>query len=197
MKKFFNVHKISHCFIRLLSGFLLLFFSLTFRGIQTSPFYKGRGFIPTNKLCIIYIITKGGIAVRIPKPLVQINQTFIVVTGLLGIFFHMWLLLPFLIGVYTLATKQNPIIVFCKRFLSKPLNQYPQEDKDQQIFNQWIATICLGLSLLFYYLHWDVAGYVFNIMVVLAAGIALMGFCIGCFIRYQYMMWKHRRASRT
>ena len=140
---------------------------------------------------------KGGIAVSIPKPLVQINQTFIVVTGLLGIFFHMWLLLPFLIGVYTLATKQNPIIVFSKRFLSKPLNQYPQEDKDQQIFNQWIATICLGLSLLFYYLHWDVAGYVFNIMVVLAAGIALMGFCIGCFIRYQYMMWKHRRTSRT
>ncbi|MEK4875996.1 DUF4395 family protein [Bacillus sp. FSL W8-0102] len=42
-----------------------------------------------------------------------------------------------------------------------------------------------NLLIYSYYLHWDVAGYVFNIMVVLAAGIALMGFCIGCFIRYQ------------
>ncbi|OLN21542.1 hypothetical protein BTO30_14210 [Domibacillus antri] len=132
----------------------------------------------------------------IPKPLVQTNQLFMVVSVLIGIFFHhAWLLLPFFIGVYTLITKKNPIILFSKRFLSKPANQYIQEDKDQQIFNQWIATICLGLALLSFYAGWTAAGYAFSIMVVLAAGIALMGFCIGCFIRYQYMMWRHRRAN--
>ncbi|OMP66438.1 DUF4395 domain-containing protein [Domibacillus epiphyticus] len=133
----------------------------------------------------------------IPKPLVQINQLFMVVSVSVGISFHYaWLLLPFIIGVFTLITKKNPIILISKRFLSKPANQYIQEDKDQQIFNQWIATICLGLAILSFYFNWTAAGYAFSIMVVLAAGVALMGFCIGCFIRYQYMMWRHRRASR-
>jgi membrane-associated HD superfamily phosphohydrolase len=134
----------------------------------------------------------------IPKPLVQTNQIFMVLSVLVGILFHhAWLWLPFLIGVYTLLTKLNPIILFSKRFLSKPSNQYIQEDKDQQIFNQWIATICLGLALLSFYFNWTAAGYAFSIMVMLAAGIALMGFCIGCFIRYQFIMWRHRRTTRS
>jgi hypothetical protein len=134
----------------------------------------------------------------IPKPLVQTNQIFMVVSVLVGILLHhAWLWLPFLIGVYTLITKLNPIILFSKRFLAKPSNQYIQEDKDQQIFNQWIATICLGLALLSFYFNWMAAGYAFSIMVLLAAGIALMGFCIGCFIRYQFIMWRHRRATRS
>ncbi|HSP21245.1 MAG TPA: DUF4395 family protein, partial [Planococcus sp. (in: firmicutes)] len=87
----------------------------------------------------------------IPKPLVQSNQAFIVLTVILALVFHKAiLLLPFLIGAYTLITKKNPIIQFNKRFLKKPANQYVQEDREQQIFNQWIATICLGLSLLLF-----------------------------------------------
>ena len=134
----------------------------------------------------------------IPKPLVQTNQMFMVLSVLAGLIIQpAILLLPFLIGVYTLITKKNPIIFFSRRFLKKPANQYIQEDKDQQIFNQWIATICLTLSLLSFYVGWTAAGYVFSIMVIAAAAIALMGFCIGCFIRYQYMMWRHRRQTRA
>lgn len=132
----------------------------------------------------------------IPKPLVQTNQAFIFISVLLALFIHKAILIiPLTIGIYTLITKQNPIISIGKQFLNKPLNEYPQEDKDQQIFNQWIATICIGLSTLFFYFGLNVLGYVFSIMVLAASGIALMGFCIGCFIRYRYLMWKHKRAN--
>lgn len=132
----------------------------------------------------------------IPKPLVQSNQAFIVLTVILALFFHKAiLLLPFLVGAYTLITKKNPVIAFNKRFLQKPANQYIQEDRDQLLFNQWIATICLGLSLLFFSLGITAAGYAFSLMVLIASGVALMGYCIGCTIRYRYMMWKHQKSN--
>lgn len=132
----------------------------------------------------------------IPKPLVQSNQAFIVITVILALVFHKAiLLLPFLIGAYTLITKKNPLIQFNKRFLKKPANQYIPEDRDQQLFNQWIATVSLGISLLFFAVGATVAGYVFSIMVLVASGVALMGYCIGCTIRYRYMMWKHNKTK--
>ncbi|MEN2767926.1 DUF4395 domain-containing protein [Ornithinibacillus xuwenensis] len=132
----------------------------------------------------------------IPKPLVQINQSFIVLTVLLGLIINPAILIaPFVIGVITLITKQNPIILFSKRFLRKDPSQYKQEDKQQQLFNQWIATICVGLSLLFFYTNLEILAYTFSIMVLAASSIALCGFCIGCFIRYRYIMWKYNRTK--
>lgn len=132
----------------------------------------------------------------IPKPLVQTNQAFIVVTVIAALLLHpAILLLPFAVGVYTLMTKKNPVIQFSRRFLKKPMADYQQEDKDQQLFNQWIATICLGLSLVFFSLGIPLLAYAFSIMVIIAAGVALMGYCIGCTIRYRYMMWKHNRTA--
>ncbi len=133
----------------------------------------------------------------IPKPLVQINQWFLVISVLISLFLlKEILLLPFAIGVITLISKENPIIKFSKRFLKKPLETYSQEDKDQQLFNQWISTICLGISLVAFSLGYTVMGYIFSIMVVVAAGLALMGYCIGCTIRYRYIMWKHKRQKK-
>ncbi|WP_082232204.1 DUF4395 domain-containing protein [Halobacillus massiliensis] len=130
----------------------------------------------------------------IPKPLVQLNQSFIILTVGAGLLFYpALLLLPFINGVYTLISRKNPVIMLGKNFLNKPLNQYQAEDKDQQLFNQWIATICIGLSMLFIFTGWSVIGTIFGIMVIAAAGTALLGYCIGCTIRYRYMMWKYKR----
>ncbi|WP_047985496.1 DUF4395 domain-containing protein [Ornithinibacillus californiensis] len=132
----------------------------------------------------------------IPKPLVQINQAFIAITVLLGLLIHpMIMVVPFVIGVYTLITKQNPIIQFSKSFLKKKPNQYKQEDKQQQLFNQWIATSCIGLSLIFFYVNMTILAYSFAIMVLAASTIALCGFCVGCFIRYRFMMWRYQRTK--
>ncbi len=63
------------------------------------------------------------------------------------------------------------------------------------MFNQWIATVCLGLAITAFYFNFILVGYLFSVMVAIAAGVALMGYCIGCTIRYRYMMWKHNRAK--
>lgn len=134
----------------------------------------------------------------IPKPLVQANQTFIVVTVVAAlIFYKVLLFLPFLVGVYTLLTGKNPVIQAGRTFLKKPAASYLQEDREQQVFNQWIATICLGLALLFFALGLPSVAYAFSLMVVIAAGVALMGYCIGCTIRYRYIMWKHHRTKAS
>lgn len=131
----------------------------------------------------------------IPKPLVQINQLFIVITALLGLIVSPYILvLPLVIGVMTLVTKQNPIIQFSKGLLKKPHNSYIQEEKDQQLFNQWIATICLAIAVIAFLLGAPVVGYIFGGMVIFAAGLALCGYCIGCTIRYRYMMWKYKQS---
>ncbi|GAE34302.1 DUF4395 domain-containing protein [Halalkalibacter akibai] len=132
----------------------------------------------------------------IPKPLVQINQLFIVVTTIMGLILTKYILfLPFIIGALALATNKNIIMILGKGLLRKPKNLYIQEDKAQQQFNQWIATICLGISILSFVFGFEVLGYLFSIMVIVAAGVALLGFCIGCTIRFRYLMWKHKRTS--
>lgn len=131
----------------------------------------------------------------IPKPLVQLNQLFIIITVIAALAFWYWLLIiPFINGVMTLMTKKNPVIQAGKGLLKKEPDQYEQEDRDQQLFNQWIATVCLGVSLIFFIFGMTMAGMIFSGMVVVAAALALAGFCIGCQIRYKYMMWKSQRS---
>jgi uncharacterized membrane protein len=133
----------------------------------------------------------------IPKPLVKTNQLFITITTIASL---LWddalLLLPIIVGVITLITKKNPIILMGRRFLRKPLHQYIQEDKEQQLFNQWIATILLSGSFIFFLLGFDKVGYVLSFMVIAASGIAFCGYCIGCTIRYRYMMWKYKQNQK-
>lgn len=130
----------------------------------------------------------------IPKPLVQINQLFLIFSILFALIFtKVLLIIPLIVGVITLITKQNPVIRSSRVFLKKPASEYIQEDRDQQLFNQWIATVSLGLALIFFGIGLHVVGYIFSAMVVIAASLALSGYCIGCTIRYRYQQWKYKR----
>ncbi|MDQ0189206.1 DUF4395 domain-containing protein [Alicyclobacillus cycloheptanicus] len=135
----------------------------------------------------------------IPRPLVRTNQWFIVLsvaaTWLTG--FYWILALPLVAGLLGLFTGFNPVMRFAKLFLRKAPAAYAQEDRDQQQFNQIIAVSCLVLSMLGYALHWMWLAYIFSAMVALAAFIAILGFCIGCFIRFQWTQYRYRRAMRN
>ncbi len=134
----------------------------------------------------------------IPRPLVRTNQWVIVlsvlVTWVTGAY---WILLiPFVAGLMGIVVGLNPIMRLAKGFLRKPLSEYVPEDRDQQQFNQIIAVVCLALGLIGYLMHWMLVAYMFTAMVALAAFIAILGFCIGCFIRYQWTQYRYRRAQR-
>ena len=132
----------------------------------------------------------------IPRPLVRINQSFIALSALLYLISSQvyFLILPIVFGISSLVLNYNPIIEFSKKFLKKPKNEYVQEDVAQQRFNQMLALTMFVLSFISYYLNIQWLSVTFEIMVFLASTIAILGFCIGCFIHYQFNMWKYRRS---
>lgn len=133
----------------------------------------------------------------IPRPLVRINQWVIVLsvlfTWVTGI---EWLLLiPLLSGLLGILFDFNPVMRIAKLFLRKEPSKYIPEDFEQQQFNQLIAVSCLAVGLFGYVMNWNLLGHVFTILVALAAFIAILGFCIGCFILFQWKQYQYRRAN--
>lgn len=131
----------------------------------------------------------------IPRPLVRTNQWVIVLSVLLTwLTKQEWILaIPLAAGLMGLTINFNPIMRIAKLFLRKAPSQYIPEDREQQQFNQLIAVLCLAGGLISFLLHWTVLAYFFTIMVGLAAFVAILGFCVGCFIRYQWKQYQYRR----
>ena len=132
----------------------------------------------------------------IPRPLVRTNQWAIFLCVLASLMISQpWILvIPLTAGLLGLLFNFNPIMRGSKLFLKKHPSQYIPEDHSQQQFNQVIAVVCLGIGLTSFLLGWNVAGYIFTIMVGLASFIAILGFCIGCFILFQWKQYSHRRS---
>ena len=132
----------------------------------------------------------------IPRPLVRFNQSFIAISALAFLISsnRFFLVLPILFGLSSILLNINPLFKIGKKFLKKPLNEYIQEDKAQQRFNQILALSMFILSFISSVFSLTVISIIFAVMVLLASSIAIMGFCIGCFIHYQYHMWKYRRS---
>ncbi|WP_102262780.1 DUF4395 domain-containing protein [Mesobacillus jeotgali] len=131
----------------------------------------------------------------IPRPLVRTNQWFIVLsvlsTWLTGI---EWILtLPLFAGVSGLLFGFNPVMRIARRLLRKQPSDYIPEDWEQQQFNQKIAVVCLAGGIISYASGLTTLGHILTTMVALAAFIAILGFCIGCFIRFHLSKYKHKK----
>lgn len=131
---------------------------------------------------------------EIPVPYVRSNQVGIVLFVLLAIFLQqplliiiLWFIqeLPMILGL-----RANLFITIAKPFLSNKVQGAPTESQELLRFNNSIAVILLSIAVICFCLSWgSIAGYIFAGMVGIAASIALCGFCVGCFMYYQ---WKKR-----
>ena len=134
----------------------------------------------------------------IPRPLVRVNQWTIllsvIITWVTG--FYWILLLPLIANLSGVLFKVNPIIYFSKGFLKKDPSQYIPEDVDQQRFNSSIASFCLLLGFIGYVVAINALAYIFTIMVAVASFVAILGFCVGCFIHFQINQFKYRRSLK-
>ena len=131
----------------------------------------------------------------IPRPLVRANQGSIVISVILFVISGSWawLLIPLISGLSSLVLGVHPIMVIAKRFLRKPMTSYTQEDKQEQRFNQIWAVTLLGGSVFSALLGWNLAAMILAALVFLAAFVAMLGFCIGCFIQYQWKQYRYRK----
>ncbi|WP_249266982.1 DUF4395 family protein [Paenibacillus sp. HGF7] len=67
-----------------------------------------------------------------------------------------------------------------------------------QRFNNVLAVLFLLLSVLSFSVGWTAAGYIFAGMLLAAAGTALLGYCIGCTVYFQYkQLLARRRLNRS
>lgn len=137
--------------------------------------------------------------ISIPRPLVRVNQwvifSSVILTWVTGAY---WILaIPLVANLLGILTGFNPIMRFARLFLKKDMKAYIPEDVQQQKFNATIACICLAGGLIGFMFAWPVVAYSFTIMVAIASFVAILGFCVGCFIHFQWKQWVYRRSLKN
>lgn len=134
---------------------------------------------------------------EIPIPYIKANQIGIVLFVLASFAFSEWILLAlWLIQVVGLASggRYNLFVRLAKPFLRT-------EGRDTQAavltrFNNALAVLFLTLAAISFNLDWTVAGYAFASMLLAAATAALLGYCIGCTVYFQYKQLRARKQFR-
>ena len=131
---------------------------------------------------------------EIPMPYVKANQVGIVLFVVVSIALQTpWLLaVLWAIQMAGLLTRGrfNLFVRIAKPFLRTEGKETQAEVL--QRFNNTLAVIFLTLSLISFALGWTAAGTVFAVLLLAAAGVALLGYCIGCTIYYQYKRIAHK-----
>jgi hypothetical protein len=132
----------------------------------------------------------------IPLPIVRLNRWLLVVGILAGFALGQPLFTTALFAILLPATVigQRASLVFWvgKRLFARQLPTAEREDRRMQRFNNTIATILLGAAQIAFLTSQPVVGWTLALMVAAAAAIALAGFCIGCFLYYQFKLQRFR-----
>ncbi|MFS0871101.1 DUF4395 domain-containing protein [Paenibacillus xylanilyticus] len=132
---------------------------------------------------------------EVPMRYVKANQVGIVLFVLLSFGFNQPLILGalWIIQVVGLVSggKLNLFVQIGKAVLKGKGAE--TQAVELQRFNNILAVAFLSLALISFFLKWQVAGYLFSGMLLLAASAALLGYCVGCTV---YFWYKQLRAGR-
>lgn len=136
----------------------------------------------------------------VPLPIVKLNRWMLVV----GIAAATLLQQPALLTVLFLVLlpavlfgqTRSPVAWLGKRLLRRYLPGAAREDRRLMRFNNTIAVLLLGVAQLAFALGQPLLGWACALMVAGAASIALAGFCVGCFLFYQFRIYRYRLFAR-
>lgn len=131
----------------------------------------------------------------LPTVMVVQNRIFIAFFVLLSLLLdQIWILtIPLVANLSCLFFKIHPLFMITKHFLRKDKSEYPQSDFADLHFNQGILVAFLSVSIISYLFGYELLSIISSSFVLLAILIASMGFCIGCFIRFQINQWRYKR----
>ncbi|MBH5318632.1 DUF4395 domain-containing protein [Paenibacillus sp. GSMTC-2017] len=137
---------------------------------------------------------------EIPISYVRSNQVGIVSSLLVAIIFDLpWLIaalfIVLLIGL-VFGPKGNLFIIAAKPFVQKFIANGSTEAIVLQRFNNLLGLTFLTISLLSFLLNWPIVGYVVAGIMGAAALAAILGYCIGCTIYFQFKQLRAKRLSR-
>lgn len=137
---------------------------------------------------------------EIPIAKVRSNQIGIVITLIIAIVFDIqWLIaVLWLIQVLTLllGSGANVFVTLLEPLAKQIYGNNNTEAEELVKFNLGIGLTFLTFSLACISLQWKLAAYIIAGMMGAAALAALLGYCIGCTIYYQYKKVKALRNSQ-
>lgn len=131
---------------------------------------------------------------EIPIPYVRANQTGIVVVVLLAAITQQPILIAVLWAIeaagLVFGQKANLFIKVAKPLLKRYVAKASTEARELNRFNNTLAVIFLTVAVLFFALGWTTAAFISAGVLALAALGGILGYCVGCFLYYQYKMLK-------
>jgi hypothetical protein len=135
---------------------------------------------------------------EVPMRYVKANQTGIVISVVLSFLFQQpWILAALwaiqLLGLLTEGRFSLFVIIGKLVLKDKGLETQAVE---LQKFNNTLAVLFLSASLISFALKWPIAGYAFASMLLIAASVALLGYCIGCTVYFWFKQVKAGRGIR-
>jgi hypothetical protein len=136
----------------------------------------------------------------IPLPIVQLNRWVLVVGVVGGLILRQPLVTTALFLIVLSAVllgRRGSLIFQAGRLLlakrnAKALSAGEVEDPRLMRFNNTIAAMLLGGAQLAFLLGLESVGWGLSLAVATAAGVALAGFCVGCFFYYRYRVYRSR-----
>lgn len=137
---------------------------------------------------------------EIPIPYVRSNQIGIVIVLITAISLQIpWLIAALwavqVIGLL-LGPKANLFIIIARPFLTRFIPSKHTEAAELQRFNNSLGIGFLTFSIISLALGWTVAGYIFAGMMGCAALAAILGYCIGCTMYFQFKQFRARRLNK-
>lgn len=127
---------------------------------------------------------------EIPMRLIKSNQVGIVLFVVLAILLQQPLFIYALLIIQLVpllfTSKYNLFIWVGRLIFKKSLPGKETQAVELARFNQTIAVLLLAASSLFFILGWYLAAYIAAGFVAIAATVAILGYCIGCTLYFQY-----------
>jgi hypothetical protein len=148
---------------------------------------------------LINITAREDVCHDIPMSIVVLNRWTLLLGVLAGLAAQQPLATTLLFGLLLPAVvfgqRGSPIAWVGRRLFARriPTDQY--EDRRLMRFNNTIAVALLGGAQIAFLLKLPVLGWALALAVAAAAGVALAGFCVGCFIYYQFKIHRSRLFS--
>lgn len=136
----------------------------------------------------------------IPMPIVKLNRW----TLLLGVIGALLLQAPLITTLLFLillpatlfGARGSLIYAIGARLFAAQIPLAEREDAQLQRFNNSIATTLLGLAQIAFVLGHPILAWSLAAAVAVAAGVAIAGFCVGCFLYYQFKLNRYRLIGR-
>ena len=136
----------------------------------------------------------------IPMPIVKLNR-WLLLGGIAAGFLTQQPLFTtalflLLLPAVVFGRRGSLVVLVGRRLFAKKIPTAEREDFRLARFNNAIATVLLGAAQIAFLLGEPIVGWILSGMVALAAAIALAGFCVGCFLYFQFKMQRYRLLGR-